>query len=98
MKKIIRRQNKKLLAETRKEPCIICGALEVDAAHIKSVGAGGHDELENILPLCRACHTKQHQFGWFKLCKENPGLVMSLKSLGWELVEEFGVWRLRRIA
>ncbi len=41
--------------------CVICGngnSLSVD--HIKSRGAGGTDELENLRCLCAACHAKRH--------------------------------------
>jgi 5-methylcytosine-specific restriction endonuclease McrA len=34
-----------------------------DAHHIKTRGSGGGDELENLIALCRACHTKVHMEG-----------------------------------
>jgi len=35
----------------------------VTAHHKKSVGAGGDDSLENLMPLCTKHHTEIHQIG-----------------------------------
>ena len=41
--------------------CEHCGKRgPVDAAHIYSVGAGRVDIRQNIVALCRVCHTRQH--------------------------------------
>jgi 5-methylcytosine-specific restriction endonuclease McrA len=43
--------------------CRMCGActtLSVD--HVKSRGAGGTDDAENLRTLCLSCHTTRH--GW----------------------------------
>lgn len=35
-----------------------------DPAHIKTRGAvGTSEDVGNIVPLCRRCHTEQHQIG-----------------------------------
>jgi 5-methylcytosine-specific restriction endonuclease McrA len=50
-------------------PCEVCGATAVDIHHIESRGMGGSkiaDTIENLMALCRNCHTeygdkKQHK-------------------------------------
>jgi 5-methylcytosine-specific restriction endonuclease McrA len=42
-------------------PCEVCQAPAVDVHHIKARGMGGSkskDTLENLMGLCRACHTE----------------------------------------
>lgn len=43
--------------------CEICGAKAVDIHHIESKGMGGSktkDYIENLISVCRLCHTKCH--------------------------------------
>ncbi len=42
-------------------PCECCGSKAVDIHHIKPRGMGGSkfaDSIENLMALCRICHTK----------------------------------------
>jgi hypothetical protein len=42
-------------------PCEICGAMAVDIHHIYARGMGGSnlkDVIENLMALCRKCHTE----------------------------------------
>ena len=49
-------------------PCYACGqAGETDAAHGETGGMGYKAGWETLLPLCRRCHTKQHQSGWLAI-------------------------------
>ena len=44
-------------------PCAVCGSAAVDLHHIQPKGMGGRanaDCHDNIVPLCRDCHTKAH--------------------------------------
>ena len=58
------------LAEfVRELPCSACGIEgSTQAAHVKSIGSGGHawrdDGRGNILALCAECHGLQHLGGW----------------------------------
>lgn len=46
-----------LLAEVRKLPCIACiTPIAVEAHHVTTVGAGGDDVPENVMPLCFTHH------------------------------------------
>ena len=38
------------------DACVRCGDKATDIDHIVEVAKGGTDELENLQPLCRACH------------------------------------------
>jgi len=50
--------------EIREVFCEACLMGLAERHHIKSRGAGGSDSPENILWLCRTCHTKFHAKGW----------------------------------
>ena len=41
-------------------PCFICSRNSNDLHHVIFRSQGGTDEVTNICPLCRDCHTKAH--------------------------------------
>jgi 5-methylcytosine-specific restriction endonuclease McrA len=42
--------------------CTVCGRRRpTEPHHIKSVGSGGGDTPENVLPVCRGCHDDIHR-------------------------------------
>lgn len=43
--------------------CLICHKPNPDPHHVTSRGAGGGDEPENIMPLCREHHAEFHKAG-----------------------------------
>lgn len=45
------------LVDERDGGCVICGCPYVDHHHIVFRSAGGEDRLENLIALCRNCHT-----------------------------------------
>lgn len=48
----------------RRRPCMVCGAPPPsDPDHLRSRGAGGGDELSNLLALCRKHHVERHRSG-----------------------------------
>lgn len=52
--------NKKLLKD-KKGVCEICGKKgQTEKHHIKTKGSGGNDTKENLIEVCRICHTKIH--------------------------------------
>jgi len=52
--------NKKLLKD-KKGKCQICGKTgQTEKHHKKSKGSGGDDTEENLIEVCRICHTKIH--------------------------------------
>jgi hypothetical protein len=46
---------------TRKQPCVVCGAVPSECAHVRSRGAGG--TWEDVVSLCRSHHREQHNLG-----------------------------------
>ncbi len=40
--------------------CQVCGRPRTDVHHIKTRGSGGDDVEENLIGLCRECHSKAH--------------------------------------
>ena len=49
------------LLKDKKGICSICGKkTQTDKHHKKSKGSGGNDTKENLIELCRICHTKVH--------------------------------------
>lgn len=52
--------NKKLLKD-KKGVCEICGKKgATEKHHKKTKGSGGNDTEENLIEVCRICHTKIH--------------------------------------
>ncbi len=52
--------NKKLLKD-KKGKCKICGKIgQTEKHHKKTKGSGGDDTEENLIEVCRICHTKIH--------------------------------------
>jgi len=53
-------KNKKILKD-KKGMCKVCGKRgQTEKHHIKSKGSGGDDSEENLIEVCRICHTKIH--------------------------------------
>lgn len=78
--------NEKLLEFTKKRPCIVCSLSPCDPCHIRSVGSGGGDDPENIVPMCRQHHTEQHKIGWIRFLEKYPKAWMVLKVMGWTII------------
>ena len=76
--------------------CVACGRVPVDRCHIKSRGAGGSDEDDNLISLCREHHSFQHKIGFKALCELFPKVEEELNSKGWEFQWIQSVWKLRR--
>lgn len=52
--------NKKLLRD-KKGICELCGARgQTEKHHIKTKGSGGNDTEDNLIEVCRKCHTRIH--------------------------------------
>lgn len=82
-----RKQNRDLLDTYHGMRCAACGSSPCDPAHIRSKGAGGHDERDNLVPLCRRCHSMSHQIGWAKMLHKYSTLSIFMHELGWRINE-----------
>ena len=78
-------------------PCCVCNRTPTDMAHIRSRGAGGGDKPEDTMQLCRLHHNAQHSLGWSRFVAQYPHINTILNHKGWELINELGTIKLRRI-
>lgn len=74
-----------------KMPCVLCGIIPSDRAHIKTRGAGAGWEPDEYLHLCRWHHVEQGQIGWKKFCDKYPPMVTLLAIKGWTFTDRFGI-------
>lgn len=56
-------RDKSLLETVRTLPCLGCMRTPSDAHHVTTVGAGGGDTVDNVMPLCRDHHQEWHRRG-----------------------------------
>lgn len=57
-----RLRDPKAIQAARREYCELCGRYGViHVHHIRSKGAGGNDEADNLVSLCPICHDKVHR-------------------------------------
>lgn len=89
-------QDRNLLDEVKTKTCIVCGRWPTDPAHVRSVGAGGDDTKSGVIPLCREHHRESHDKGWVRCCDKYDSLKNHLDSLGWHVVDYFGLRKLSR--
>lgn len=82
--KNFRQVDKNLLNTIRDQSCVACGRTPVDPCHIKSRGAGGHDDPENVLPMCRMHHVEQHQIGWHRMSHKYVSITWALAMRNWK--------------
>lgn len=99
--------DQELIEWTRTQPCCVCGKHEAvqtknggyyeasDAAHVRRIADGAGTGIKppySVIPLCRECHSKQHQSG--EAAIGGKGLVDELR------IENVQLWakeRLKRI-
>lgn len=84
--KIKRIEDSELLDTFRDQKCIGCGRWGCDPAHIKSRGSGGDDVADNLISLCRECHSEQHQMGWNRFSERRPAIHFELRRKGWSII------------
>lgn len=61
--------------------CVACGKQGPnDAHHVTTRGAGGGDTWDNLMPLCRVCHSEWHQIGPSKMIKKYDKIYQWLKE------------------
>jgi len=76
-----RSRDRRVLDHVKSQPCLICGSLHgTDPHHVTSVGAGGKDTLDNVMPLCRRHHTLFHCRGLYEFIIEHPSVMEWLRK------------------
>ena len=77
-----------IFEQIRSYGCCVCGAkTRIHMHHVKSRGAIGRVDKENVVPLCFECHTKGHTWGWqfFEMKLRRVISGFSLKQLAIDL-------------
>ena len=65
-------------------PCIVCGQKnKVAGHHLKSVGSGGDDIEENLIPLCFVHHAEVHQIALIKFCQKYTAVKYYILERNW---------------
>ena len=72
-------QNEALCEMMREHPCYTCYGWPTEAHHLTTRGAGGDDVEDNLISLCRECHTKIHQYGLSKFAEKHPRILSFLE-------------------
>lgn len=83
-------KSEKNLKRIRNSPCLACGKIPSDVAHIKSKGSGGGYEEFNLIPLCRSDHIISHKLGWARFLEMHPHVKYALEDMGWQFQEMNG--------
>jgi hypothetical protein len=52
------------------QECAACHGWPSECAHVTSRGAGG--KASDCIPLCKDCHTRQHNEGWSAIGLDDP--------------------------
>lgn len=82
-----------LLEEIRRGPCTSCfKAGRCDPDHISTVGSGGETSVQNLWPLCRACHVKKGQEGLTTFVARRPHLRIVLICKSWQYDDFLKRW------
>jgi 5-methylcytosine-specific restriction endonuclease McrA len=80
--KEVRVEDEVVLDQYRVLPCVACRRPPPsDPAHLTTKGAGGGDVPENLMSLCRQCHTQQHAVGWRKFASKWPRVRLVLTGM-----------------
>ena len=53
--------SKERVRQIQQSPCLVCGKVPSEAAHVRSRGAGGGPD--DLVPLCSGHHSEQHTAG-----------------------------------
>lgn len=85
-------EDRALLDEVARQPCLICGKRPSDPDHIISRGAGGDDTAENVWPLCRKCHSRRHSIGLTRFAFEHRAASYALIKRGFGFDVAIGRW------
>lgn len=91
-----RKVDREALDTEKEKPCAVCGRGPSDPAHIKTRGSGGPDADFNVMPLCRLHHIEQGKRGLVSMSEKYPEFLEALRTRGWEIVFEFGRFKLVR--
>ncbi len=78
----------------RTQPCIVTGhrGIDVDPAHIGTLGKGVKSPDDEVLPLSNALHREAHQTGemsWLRANLPNGVLRLALRAYAREMYQQY---------
>ena len=79
--------NRSIIEKIKSQGCVVNSiecCPQTHAHHITSVGAGGDDSEENLIPLCFVHHRRIHDIGTPEMCNRYPKVKDYLISIGRE--------------
>lgn len=85
-----RQVDDELRAKYRTLRCLVCDTSPCDPCHIKTVGSGGHDHANNLMPLCRDHHTEQHRIGLFSFIERHANVGLYISTIGLKIIKLHG--------
>lgn len=83
--------DKKLIESMKGAECEVCGLPGI-AHHVKSVGSGGDDVPQNLMPLCPEHHFEVHTIGLIALERIYGTITHWLDRNGWKKDEFLQKW------
>jgi hypothetical protein len=82
-----------LISYVKTLPCIACGERGGDAHHVTTVGAGGNDLPDNLIPLDRKHHSEWHSIGPSRMVEKYPSIRLWLECAKREdVLERISKW------
>ena len=72
--------DKHMLGYVRLKPCVCCRRTPSNPHHVTTIGAGGHDVENNLMPLCFEHHVLIHQYGISKMISIFPEVLKWLED------------------
>lgn len=66
--------------------CMVCAHTETTIGHhLITKGAGGPDEMWNLIPLCHVHHDEVHKIGLYRFADRYPRVLAWVEYWGWEM-------------
>jgi len=88
--------DKDLCVSYRNRPCLACGSTLTVGHHLKTVGSGGDDHVDNLIPLCvfpaKDHHGEIHRLGNRIFAEKYKIFEMFLLEHNWKKDEFDGKW------
>lgn len=87
-------KNKTLRDSYKSMHCVACNRRGCDPCHLRTYAVTREDNPDNMVPMCRRCHSQQGQEGFKKMCEKYPRFEPNLNAKGYFVEQVFGVWKL----
>ncbi len=87
-------ENPDLLKEIALQPCVHSFKGPCDPCHITSVGSGGDDTRDNVIPLLNELHCEAHEKGWAHMARKYWQIRLWLLRMGrWDILSKISQYK-----